>query len=47
MIARPAPNVRDLATHGMPALLAIMALAYLFGWRPREGWPDPLRAAAT
>jgi hypothetical protein len=31
---------------GWPALLAVMALAYLFGWRPREGWPDPPRGAA-
>jgi hypothetical protein len=29
-----------------PALLAVIALAYLFGWRPREGWPDPPSGAA-
>lgn len=31
---------------GWPALLTFMTVAYLFGWRAREGWPDPLPGAA-
>jgi hypothetical protein len=29
-----------------PALLGVIAVAYLCGWRPREGWPDPPAGAA-